>query len=833
MRNPFSSWPASNVTGDIMSESIDDQAPRAGFAGRRGRRFWLIPFFVVLAVFLGLVRFDGVAKANGGPHGDYTAATDACAACHRTHTSPGSSLLVSVTTGDAFCFSCHNGTGANMPPIVSTHANVDFAGGVEGAFQLTCMQCHEPHGSTNLAIVRNDVYIRISPLLTTGPILFTSRTGTNSFDDGVSAPSSRICVICHTNAANPGYPMVNHDGGAGHVNSHNFVGQDCIVCHPHSADRDVNTIDGFMASAGCTICHSAPQGSRRQIVGAGGDFALTSHHIQGTPQDDDCKTCHDISQHLGGTVRLYNVDTGAVIPYTGGAIPEIFCAACHDGNGAAGNTTPFTDGVTVPNISAAWGASSHAASLTCYDCHDSGHGSNKQGLLSPWTATSDGDPDDPMAQEERFCYQCHDGSVASTDIETEFSRSSHHDVALTEQSADGSRLECINCHNPHMDTAANQNANPDDWYQQWTGRRVDFCLTCHDGAPPGASSAPPPAVSFPGAWEGTGYDKSAFENSVHDNMLSQWGCSHCHDEHGTDNISLLVARYETDDFTAYSSGAYQLCWTCHVETDIMNSRNAFNRLHNRHVNREDSPCIHCHDAHSSYDAGEEGLINFVYAVANMDVVFLSGRDQSTGFGISGNTGYCYLECHAPPDDEAHNPENYNRNNNQVSTTDCTTCHPGGPPPPSGPISPPGLVVPHPTAIATPQPVPTPTLTPTPALTGTPQPSNTPTPVPSTPTATPTLTPTLTVTPTFASSPTAVGTVTPAPTSTAEPPPADTPTSTPVPAETATPTATPSPTASPSLTPTPSANTVTFRRLVSFTRFLLKLKICAVVYMQRI
>lgn len=55
-----------------------------------------------------------VTQANNGPHGNYTATTDKCAGCHRTHTGSQPKLLKESSIA-ALCFSCHGsgGPGAN------------------------------------------------------------------------------------------------------------------------------------------------------------------------------------------------------------------------------------------------------------------------------------------------------------------------------------------------------------------------------------------------------------------------------------------------------------------------------------------------------------------------------------------------------------------------------------------------------------------------------------------------------------------------------------------------------------------------------------------------
>ncbi len=61
---------------------------------------------LILTFVLGLALFGAeISLANGGPHGGYSALTDACAGCHRTHTAAASQLL--IAEGEALCLTCH------------------------------------------------------------------------------------------------------------------------------------------------------------------------------------------------------------------------------------------------------------------------------------------------------------------------------------------------------------------------------------------------------------------------------------------------------------------------------------------------------------------------------------------------------------------------------------------------------------------------------------------------------------------------------------------------------------------------------------------------------
>jgi hypothetical protein len=158
-------------------------------------------------------------------------------------------------------------------------------------------------------------------------------------------------------------------------------------------------------SGGCG-CHGAAVGVRRQILGSGGDFAsnasVTSHHVAGAsdPTSTQCLVCHDLSQHMQGTVRLNNADTGAVIAYSpvSPSSLEPFCLSCHDANGAGGNMSPFADGanmgvvpyVASTTIASSWsGSSTHRNnSLTCAGTGQATIGSGCHGTVSTVTGTS-------------------------------------------------------------------------------------------------------------------------------------------------------------------------------------------------------------------------------------------------------------------------------------------------------------------------------------------------------------------------------------------------------------------------------------------------------------
>ncbi len=609
------------------------------------------------------------ADGSGGHHlaGATLSDTD-CTTCHdqsqhqqgtvRVWSDPNNPTSSIAVGGDSdqlvpFCSACHSG--ADHPTVHTTGQ----------AWAPACTECHALHepAGTNLSLVASTV--RNETLGQDKPVVFTARTGTGSFDDGAGADDG-ICQVCHTATA---YHL--HDGTG---TTHND-GTDCTACHTHAA--------GFIPSGetSCTGCHASTQGSRRAVVG---EFALASHHVQGSVTDADCTVCHDMTQHQQGSVRLKNVDDpanpAAVVVLDGNPLTspteaaklEPFCLDCHDGDGANGSA-PFSDGTMPPTINETlWAAASHATGqTTCmgdgetFGCHSTGHGSLKTAMLAPWDGSQPGVPGDDLRQEEGFCYSCHDSDgPAPSDVQSMFALDSHHNVSSADQ-GDGSKIECTHCHNPHEASAAVPLRNPDTG-SPWTGGGEGFCLTCHDGAPPAD-------VSFPGASPGTGYDKSRFVGTTHATALGADSCSHCHELHGSPHLAMLKGRYVVADYNQYTTGDgdYAACWLCHVENAVIQQDNAFKGRHKKHVKDEDSPCIACHDVHAGFDPGEPGLIDLTYPVdRGYDAGFIDGRDGSTAFWLNdaATRGNCFFECHS----ERHNPEDYDRR--VADTTDCSVCH---------------------------------------------------------------------------------------------------------------------------------------------------------------
>jgi predicted CXXCH cytochrome family protein len=460
---------------------------------------------------------------------------DTCDYCHNLH-GAGYEQLVDFARAEDLCMSCHQDgapltyNGETIPKGVAVHAGTKHV----SPDTTSCRDCHDHEGEVgnNLSLIPLSMDNRY-----TGGARSIVFEDTTDFADG-DATYDGVCEVCHT-----GTSYHRQDGG---MPAHNPQ-RDCVTCHGHDT--------GFAAAGGsCTDCHNGTQGSRRAVVA---EFDRASHHAASPADSADCTVCHDQSQHQAGSVRLWDVDdpgnTAASIVLSGdpntsateAALLARFCLSCHDSDGAAGDTSPFSDAVTVPAVdSAAWTAASHNRSdlgseVSCYGdgtfgCHISGHGSEKLNMLAPDTVAATAPAN--AEQEEGFCLNCHDSDgPSSVDLNTAFSQAinwvqtatglnsnpnlnDRHDIQYAAQQQSGAKIECTDCHDPHTATSdlpfvldpdtADAHVPGTDWYYYaaTSDTLSEFCLDCHDGSfPTGVlDHTSPQIVNIQSTWAADG-----------------------------------------------------------------------------------------------------------------------------------------------------------------------------------------------------------------------------------------------------------------------------------------------------------------------------------------
>jgi predicted CXXCH cytochrome family protein len=275
----------------------------------------------------------------------------------------------------------------------------------------------------------------------------------------------------------------------------------------------------------------------------------------------------------------------------------------------------------------------------------------------------------PYPTEKETCYQCHDGTGASTDIRSDFgeaeigssTKTSFHPVPAPQDSLS---LTCGDCHTPHRlrteftfllrvwDGGAYRYSTASDPIGN------AFCYACH-----GPSSAYPAPLG----------DHTAFETSVHNTdpdipdppagatgASSEIRCLACHEPHASDQRRLTLNGEEQE----------ALCYTCHTQADPntsggSNPYRAFTaaandytadangvRLFHHPISDADQPggarqveCASCHNPHLA-DATDGASTSKIVDPANTSQELLvTWQDPNMNRGTI--TAFC-TRCHVSP-----------------------------------------------------------------------------------------------------------------------------------------------------------------------------------------
>jgi len=384
-----------------------------------------------------------------------------------------------------------------------------------------------------------------------------------------------------------------------------------------------------------------------------------------------CTTCHDAHDNQYGHFL--------VMPNRRSAM----CVSCHD---LVGWTGSIHESSTVPVFSSSdrYLKESEYRTLAdngCLCCHRPHSAGGHEGLLH-------------FAKSEDNCLNCHDGSVAATNLKIDLSRrSAHkvrkykgiHDIRESASVAPG-HVECVDCHNPHSTRTeaakapSAQGAIRDTSGVTITGAVIqraqyeyEVCFKCHGDNPNRVRSRisrqitqtntrlefDPSNPSFhPVVSVGVNRDVASLKPAL--TVASVIYCTDCHNNsspagtkgpHGSDYPPLLAHRYETADYTIESESAYALCYECHSRNSILNNE-SFSK-HREHL--RETPCSVCHDAHGISSAqgtveANSHLISFDISIVRPDPA--TGRLEFEDQGIF--HGQCFLECH----NKQHSPLSY-------------------------------------------------------------------------------------------------------------------------------------------------------------------------------
>jgi trimeric autotransporter adhesin len=229
-------------------------------------------------------------------HGRF-AASSQCTVCHdpdSRHISGtlGTYMRLRGANDNSLCASCHN----NATTVGTAFLNMSSHVTKDGR-TLDCRECHDPHGSGNLSMIRSSI--------NGTAIVYTDQV------NGLIDPATNrgLCQVCHTLTAHykAGVPETGHFTSG------------CLNCHTHNSAGGA-----FRPVAGgtCDSCHGYPPAPRNTATA----FGTTGNWVSARFED----------YSGGGGAHLVG---GHISPNASPSEGWANCAVCHN----AGNTgsTPY------------------------------------------------------------------------------------------------------------------------------------------------------------------------------------------------------------------------------------------------------------------------------------------------------------------------------------------------------------------------------------------------------------------------------------------------------------------------------------------------------------
>jgi predicted CXXCH cytochrome family protein len=519
--------------------------------------------------------------------------------------------------------------GAEAQTIMNTKHNLSVSGpGMLKALTETrvCIFCHTPHNAAPRTPLWNKA---LEPI---NYILYSSSTLAAKPSQPLGP--SKLCLSCHDGTIALG-AVLSPAGGIATTGQimpgrPSYLGTNLTGDHPFSFSYYDST-----ASPYAGLSPVPPQ----NLIFYG-------------PGNIECSTCHDAHSDAYTSPDTHGVLTGKFLAMDNRY--SSLCTTCHSSiNGwpvsshrTAIGLRPVTGVLPVPPRE--WPTWLSVAEWGCEGCHTVHSAGGQQRLLY-------------YQEEEKNCYFCHDGAVATRNIRTEFLKLSKHPIEATTGAHDplesprmitNRHVECVDCHNPHA--ANGRTASPPSItgrLEQVSGvdisgaplmppgnpaiREYEVCFKCHaDWAPqfpfiPRVISTTNTRLQFdqmnpsyhPIAGIGKNMNIPSFPSPYAPllNATSIIYCSDCHSDddgsrgpHGSQYPPILRDRYDTADFTLEGFQTYALCYRCHNRDSIL-SDTSFTK-HRRHIVDVHTPCSVCHDAHGIPDNFATGshthLINF-------------------------------------------------------------------------------------------------------------------------------------------------------------------------------------------------------------------------------
>ena len=326
---------------------------------------------VIAAILLLMVAAS--ARADNGPHGDYAAATGACAGCHRAHTAQGESLLLAGASYD-LCMTCHGASGSGADTNVadgvylqrdnqaeSPEEGVDNRGLKGGGFSYAHMDTNWNGAAATAPVTSSHIWNDGSGVV----------WGSGGIGSGPGESIKLSCTSCHDPHGNAGEnneptyrilrstPVGSGNGATSvpDVSQKNYTIADASGKYfGQSYDSEVFSQLAYW----CAQCH---------------DRYLASSGSGGTDSGDPIFAYRHIS--VGSGCGCHNIHGGP--PPTGNteyAHKPVSCLTCHVAHGTSAAMTGYAGQAPWPDGSTSPGGDARSALLrvdnrgTCQLCHD-------------------------------------------------------------------------------------------------------------------------------------------------------------------------------------------------------------------------------------------------------------------------------------------------------------------------------------------------------------------------------------------------------------------------------------------------------------------------------
>jgi predicted CXXCH cytochrome family protein len=342
----------------------------------------------------------------------FTAGNVVCLSCHGAHFADSSSStydaappatlgagdgkLLRRDNGDAFCSSCH---------AVKVHsaANTSTKYGAWGA-DFTCSRCHQPHETTNLYLMKQQI---VTPNSGTKTVDFRNTSGTvNSFASGTGTGP---CEVCHTKTEDPTSHLTRYRNTGSQDTGHNLGGT-CSGCHKHETGFQKPSSGSGESGGGnpCAACHGAildgmdgasAKASKHTLVVASDSTTEITQSWTGltnltdvVPANRQCiNMCHSDHPHdISNSTHEWNVYLDATTTTT-------------RSNGAANNGTTTRDNTDFDGSATNGGM--------CVSCHQTRVDATKPAVTKAAYAASAHNTTTAFGTSTPWSYKLHDGGV--------------------------------------------------------------------------------------------------------------------------------------------------------------------------------------------------------------------------------------------------------------------------------------------------------------------------------------------------------------------------------------------------------------------------------------